>query len=150
VGKPLPAQQFLGGALLWCAYYPLYSRAKKTGASTRLPLIGLLAAALLMWGGGVGFLLRRRLIAKSPILSPLEVSLLTAMVFGAGNVLKLLELRKNSATAPHVMLGQTFKVCASSLLVTSNCVLLGLHKSLPQHMGACRAALNASALSLLR
>ena len=72
------------------------------------------------------------------------------MVFGAGNVLKLLELRKNSATAPHVMLGQTCKVCASSLLVTSNCVLLGLHKSLPQHMGACRAALNASALSLLR
>ena len=111
--RPLPLLQFISGALLFRCYYSLLKRAQKTGASTKLALIGLGAAVLLMWGGLVGFLVRSNILSKSPGLPPLVWALMTSLLFGAGNSLKLSQLLQTERYQPcAIVLGQSCKVCA--------------------------------------
>jgi hypothetical protein len=134
--KKLPSQQFLSGFFLWFAYSPLYARAKKAGTKTRGAIIGLLAAVLLMWGGGVGMLLQRKLVERSPVMPPLGWALSTSLVFGSGNMMKLLEMKRKGGVSPEVFLGQICKVCASFILLGSNSYLLGFHRTVPSAIRA--------------
>ena len=126
--------QMIGGALFLVAYLLLYMRAKRAGASTALPFIGLAAACLLLWGGLVAKLLLAGCLSKAPGLSLVGWALLTATVFGAGNLLRLAQLLQQNKTKParHVILGQVCKVTASWLLVGSNAMLFDMHMSLPR------------------
>lgn len=139
LGRPLPLLQFVSGALLFRCYFPLFTRAKKASASTKLALIGLGAAVLLMWGGLVGMLVRSNILSKSPGVPLLLWALLTSMLFGTGNSLKLsqLLLQTECCSPRAVVLGQLCKVCVSASLKSSYpsavfCVLTpGLHA--PSH-----------------
>ena len=150
-GKPAPAMQLIGGVLLLRAYLPLYARAKRAGSSTTLPRIGLVAALLLVWGGAVAILMRRGTISRAPFIPLLGWALLTAMVFGAGNALRLAQLlQSNDQPAAHVLWGQASKVAASWLLVTSNALLLDFHKKLPRDPRAWHAASAVAAWTLCK
>lgn len=152
LGKPAPAMQLIGGALLLRAYLPLHAKAKRAGSSTTLPRIGLLAAFLLVWGGAVAILLRRGKISRAPFMPLLGWALLTATVFGAGNALRLAQLLQNNdqPAVTHILWGQVCKVAASWLLVTSNALLLDFHKRLPRDTRAWHAASAVAAWTLCR
>jgi hypothetical protein len=128
LGRPdcVPLMQFLSGLFLLFSNSALYKFAKKARASVALPLIGITAALLLMVGGILGTLLRRQVISEYPGFSPVGVALLTALVFGVGNVMKLAQILARAE--PKV--GQVCKVLASLILITSNTSLLAFRKKL--------------------
>ena len=148
---PMPSQQILSGVFLFLAYFPLWTRARKSCASTKLPLIGLAAAILLLFSGGVAWLLRRNILTKSPVLPLPGWALLTALVFGTGNALKFHHMLVAAAPqAPQLaLLGQSSKVAASALLITGNSMLLGYHTMVPRRRAGVVRGLPLVAIAAL-
>eukprot|EP00928_Gymnodinium_smaydae_P043480 TRINITY_DN29117_c0_g1_i1.p1 TRINITY_DN29117_c0_g1~~TRINITY_DN29117_c0_g1_i1.p1 ORF type:complete len:270 (-),score=20.21 TRINITY_DN29117_c0_g1_i1:523-1332(-) len=149
--RPLPSQQFLSGLFLSFAYFPLLKRARRANASPLLPLIGLLASFLLMYGGSVGMMLKRKLLSSCPGLSPLGWALATSFTFGTGNSIRLAQLLQQNVpgTPRHVVVGQALKVLASFLLINANAMLKDYHRCLHSKAFSWHSTAVAAALALL-